>query len=180
MDAAKISLNENQLFNYDGLSPQIDESVFLASGAKVIGDVRIGKDSSVWFNCVIRGDIDYISIGSKSNIQDGTVIHVSKSRPVIIGSKVTIGHKACIHGCVIEDCSLIGMNATVLDGAVVQTKSLVAAGSLVKQNFVVPTGKLVAGVPAKIVRDLTEDEMRYFEVSANHYVEYASKLKEGK
>ncbi len=180
MDAAKVSLSEQQIFNYDGLSPQIDESVFLASGAKIIGDVRIGKDSSVWYNCVLRGDIEYISIGSGSNIQDGTVIHVSKNKPAIIGSQVTIGHKACIHACVIEDRTLIGMNATVLDGAVVQTKSMVAAGSVVKPNFIVPTGKLVAGVPAKVVRDLTEDEIEYFDISAQHYMEYATKLKAGK
>lgn len=180
MDAAKVSLNETQIFNYEGLSPQIDESVFLASGAKIIGDVRIGKNSSVWFNCVIRGDIEYISIGSETNIQDGTVIHVSKNKPAIIGSGVTIGHKACIHACVIEDSTLVGMNATILDGAVVSTKSMVAAGSVVKPNFVVPTGKLVAGVPAKVVRDLTEDEIKYFETSAHHYMEYSSKLKAGK
>jgi carbonic anhydrase/acetyltransferase-like protein (isoleucine patch superfamily) len=180
MDAAQVPLNENQIFSYGGLVPQIDESVYLASGAKIVGDVKIGKNSSVWFNCVIRGDIESIAIGSESNIQDGTVIHVSKNKPAIIGSKVTIGHKACIHACVIEDCCLVGMNATVLDGAVVQTKSMVAAGSVVKPNFIVPTGKLVAGVPAKVVRDLTEDEINYFKISAQHYVEYASKLKEGK
>jgi carbonic anhydrase/acetyltransferase-like protein (isoleucine patch superfamily) len=179
MDAAKVPLKEKQIFSYDGLSPEIDESVFIASGAKIIGDVRVGANASIWFNCVIRGDIAYIAIGSESNVQDGTVIHVSKNKPAIIGSKVTIGHKACIHACTIEDYTLVGMNATILDGAVVQTKSMVAAGSVVKQNFVVPTGKLVAGVPAKIVRDLTEEDIKYFEISAKHYMEYSSKLKEG-
>ena len=126
MDAAKVPLKETQIFSYDGLSPEIADSAFIASGAKIIGDVRIGKDASVWFNCVIRGDIEYIAIGPESNIQDGTVIHVSKNKPAIIGFKVTIGHKACLHACTIEDCSLVGMNATILDGAVVQTKSMVA------------------------------------------------------
>jgi len=177
MDATTLPLGEQKLFDYEGLSPKIEESVFIAPGVKVIGDVIIGRNSSIWFNCVIRGDIEYIVIGEGSNIQDGSILHVSKNMPVVIGSKVTIGHKVCLHGCKIEDLSLIGMNATVLDGAVVQTKSMVAAGSVVKQNFVVPTGKLVAGVPARVVRDLTEDEMKHFDKSADNYMQYSSNMK---
>ena len=177
MESSQIPLKDNIIFPYEDKHPKVAASVFLAPGVKIIGDVTIGEDSNVWFNSVIRGDIEYIAIGSRTNIQDGSILHVSKNAPVIIGSNVTVGHKACLHGCTVEDFALIGMSSTVLDGAVVQTKSMVAAGALVTPNFVVPTGKIVGGVPAKVLRDLTAAEMDYFSLSASHYVEYASKMK---
>ena len=166
-------MTEEKLFPYLDTFPKLDDSVFLASGVKIIGDVEIGKNSSVWYNTVIRGDVHYIKIGEQTSIQDCSMLHVTNGKyPLNIGSKVTIGHSVVLHGCTVEDLTLIGMNATVLDGAVVQTKSMVAAGAVIRPNFIVPTGKLAAGVPAKIVRDLTEEEMEEFEKSANRYVEY--------
>ena len=166
-------MKEEKLFPYLDTFPKIDDTVFLASGTKIIGDVEIGKNSSVWYNTVIRGDVHYIRIGEQTNIQDCSMLHVTNGKfPLNIGSMVTIGHSAVLHGCTIEDLTLIGMNATVLDGAVISEKSMVAAGAVVRPHFVVPSGKLAAGVPAKIVRDLTDDEMQEFEKSANRYLEY--------
>ncbi len=175
MDASKISnVNfETKIFPYLDFYPKIHESVFLASGSKIIGNVEIGEGSSVWYNTVIRGDVHYIKIGAMTNIQDCSMLHVTNGRfPLNIGNKVTIGHSATLHGCTLEDLCLIGMGAIVLDGAVIQQKSLVAAGSVIKPNFIVPTGKLVAGVPGKIVRNLTEAEMKDFERSAERYKKY--------
>ncbi len=165
--------SEEKLFPYKGLYPKIDETVFLASGIKIIGDVEIGKDSSIWYNSVIRGDVHYIKIGEQTNVQDMSMLHVTNGKyPLNIGNKVTIGHSVKLHGCTLNDLCLIGIGAIVLDGAVVESNSMVAAGSVVKPNFVVPTGKLVAGVPAKIVRDLTEEEIAEFEKSALRYKKY--------
>ncbi len=167
-----------KILPYRGKFPVIDESVFIADGAVVIGDVVIGKDSNIWFNAVIRGDVNYIRIGERTNIQDGCILHVTTEKyPLIIGNDVTVGHGAILHGAVIHDKCLIGMGAIVLDGAEVKPYSLVAAGSLVKQGFVVPEGTLVAGVPAKVVRELTEDERKALEESAIHYVELSKEYK---
>jgi carbonic anhydrase/acetyltransferase-like protein (isoleucine patch superfamily) len=167
-------INEEQkLYPYRDLFPKIDESVFLASGVKIIGDVEIGANSSVWYNCVIRGDVHYVKIGYDSNIQDLSMLHVTNNRfPLNIGNKVTIGHSVKLHGCTIHDLSLIGIGAIVLDGAVIQEKSMVAAGSVIKPGFVVPTGKLVAGVPGKVIRDLSKEEMEDFEASSERYKKY--------
>ncbi|PID59535.1 MAG: gamma carbonic anhydrase family protein [Ignavibacteriae bacterium] len=164
---------KNKLFKYKELYPNLHESVFLAEGVKIIGDVEIGENSSIWYNCVIRGDVHYVKIGYDTNIQDLSMLHVTNNRfPLNIGNQVTIGHSVKLHGCTIEDLSLVGIGAIVLDGAVVKTKSLVAAGSVIKPGFVVPTGKLVAGVPGKIIRNLTEAEMNDFEASAERYKKY--------
>jgi len=164
---------EQKLFPYQDSFPKIDSSVFLASGVKIIGNVEIGKSSSVWYNSVIRGDVHYIKIGPRTNIQDCSMLHVTNEKfPLNIGSAVTIGHSVTLHGCNLHDLCLIGMGAVILDGAIVETNSIVAAGSVVKQNFVVPFGKLVAGVPAKIIRDLTETEINEFEKSAERYINY--------
>ena len=178
MDATEISrLNyqdkEIKLFPYLDLFPEIHPTVFLASGVKIIGDVKIGANSSVWYNTVIRGDVHYVKIGEMTNIQDCSMLHVTNGRyPLNIGSKVTIGHSVKLHGCTLQDLCLIGIGSIVLDGAVVETNSMVAAGAVVKPNFVVPSGKLVAGVPARIVRDLTDDEINDFEKSALRYMKY--------
>jgi gamma-carbonic anhydrase len=166
-------IKEQKLFAYKNLFPRIDESVFLASGVKIIGDVEIGVNSSVWYNCVIRGDVHYVKIGNDTNIQDLSMLHVTNNRyPLNIGNKVTIGHSVKLHGCTIQDLSLIGIGAIVLDGAVIEEMSLVAAGAVIKPGFVVPSGKLVAGVPGKIIRDLTKEEMDDFEASSNRYKKY--------
>ena len=174
MESTKIQLvKENKIFPYLDLFPQIHPSVFLASGAKIIGDVQIDENSSVWYNCVLRGDVHYIKIGKMSNVQDNSMLHVTNQKyPLIIGNKVTIGHSVTLHGCTLQDNTLIGMGAVVLDGVVVEEKSIVAAGSVVKPKFIVPSGKLVAGVPAKIIRDLTPIELEEFEKSAQRYKKY--------
>lgn len=161
------------LIRHHGVLPTVHASAFVAEGACVIGDVDLAEDSSVWFNAVLRGDIHHIRIGRRSNIQDGTIIHVTREYPVEIGDEVTVGHQAMLHGCRLESCSLIGMNAVVLDNARVGPFALVAAGSVVREHFVVPEGMLVAGVPAKIVRPLTDSEKQALRQSAGNYVEYA-------
>ncbi|HDZ58974.1 MAG TPA: gamma carbonic anhydrase family protein [Ignavibacteriales bacterium] len=164
---------EQKIFPYKGIYPKLHNSVFLASGAKIIGDVEIGENSSVWYNTVIRGDIHYIKIGSFTNIQDCSMLHVTNDKfPLNIGSNITIGHSVKLHGCTLKDLCLIGIGSVVLDGAVVEENSMVAAGAVVRPGFVVPAGKLVAGVPAKVVRYLTEDEIQEIESSAGHYIEY--------
>jgi carbonic anhydrase/acetyltransferase-like protein (isoleucine patch superfamily) len=165
---------EKLLFNYGDLKPKIHASVFLAPGVKIVGDVEIDEGSSVWFNTVIRGDVHFVKIGKYTNIQDCSMLHVTGvTNPVIIGDKVTIGHSVKLHGCTIQDLTLIGIGSVVLDGAVVEQQSMVAAGAVVTPNFIVPHGKLVAGVPAKVIRDLTKEEMNHFEISAINYNKFA-------
>lgn len=167
------NFSEVKLFPYGDLFPRLNPSVFVAPGAKIIGDVEIGENSSVWYNCVVRGDVNYVKIGAMTNIQDLSMLHVTNGKfPLIIGNKVTVGHSVTLHGCVLQDLCLIGMGAVILDGALVEKNSMVAAGSVVKPGFVVPSGKLVAGVPAKVIRDLTEDEINELEISAQRYVGY--------
>ena len=179
METSKVqrlkSLSKEQtLFQYLDLFPKIDDTVFLASGVKIIGDVSIGANSSVWYNCVIRGDVHSVKIGEMTNVQDCSMLHVTNGKfPLSIGNKVTIGHSVNLHGCTLQDLCFLGIGAIVLDGAVVEEKSMVAAGALVKQNFIVPSGKLVAGVPAKVVRDLTVDEMNDIANSALRYAKYS-------
>jgi len=156
--------------------PSFPATVFVASGAHVIGQVSLGADSSVWFNVVLRGDINSITIGERTNIQDGTIMHVTGAHPVVVGSDVTIGHRAIVHGCTIGNSCLIGMGSIVLDGARVGDHSLVAAGAVVLQDFAVPEGSLVAGVPGKIIRQLTDDERSHIMKSARNYVEYARRF----
>ncbi len=173
LETSKILTKEDKLFPYLNLYPKLHESVFLAPGSKIIGDVEIGENSSVWYNSIIRGDVHYVKIGNYTNVQDLSMLHVTNGKfPLNIGNKVTIGHAVKLHGCTIQDLTLIGIGAIVLDGAVVEEKSIVAAGTVVKPKFVVPSGKLVAGVPGKVVRDLTEEEMLEFERSAERYYKY--------
>jgi gamma-carbonic anhydrase len=164
---------------YKGLRPKLDPTVFVAPGAHIIGDVEIGKDSSVWFCTVVRGDVHYIRIGSRTNIQDGCVLHVTNGiYPLILGSGITVGHGAILHGCTIEDNCLIGMGSTILDNAHIGAGSLIAAGSLVRENFQVPPGSLVAGVPATVKRPLTEAERKSIAQGAENYVQYVKTYRE--
>ena len=151
----------------------IDPSAFIAPGAIVLGDVLLGPECSIWYNTVLRGDTDRITIGGQTNVQDLTMIHADPGVPCTVGSRVTVGHRVILHGCTVEDDCLIGMGATVLNGAVIGAGSLVAAQALVPQGMVVPPGSLVAGVPAKVRRELTEEEREGIKVNALMYTELA-------
>jgi gamma-carbonic anhydrase len=156
-----------------GMVPRVHESVFIADGARIIGDVQIGKESSVWFNTVIRGDVHFIRIGERTNVQDLCMLHVTHNKyPLVIGSNVTIGHGAILHGTTIHDTCLIGMGAKILDNSTVGPHAFVAAGSLVLEGFTVPEGTLVAGIPAKVKRDLTDAERVMLAQSAQNYIKY--------
>ncbi len=150
--------------------PKIDPSVFVAKGAVVLGDVTIDKNCSVWYNATVRSTESYIQIGEGSNVQDNAVIHVGYTNPTIIGSYVTIGHGAIIHGCTIEDNALIGMGAIVLNGAKIGKNCIIAAGALVPQNKEIPDNSLVMGTPGKIVRQVTEEEIVQNRENAEHYI----------
>lgn len=163
---------------YKGVFPKIHESVFIAPGAWVIGDVEIGEGSSIWFNTVVRGDEHYIRIGTQTNVQDNCTLHVTGEKFFLeIGSRVTIGHRAVVHGCVIEDDCLIGMGATILDGARIGKGSLVAAGSVVTPGTVVPPGSLVMGAPAKVKKEMSEEEMALVRYAGEHYVHLAEEYR---
>lgn len=164
---------ENKLFPYLDHYPNIHKSVFLASGVKVIGDVKIDENSSVWYNTVIRGDVHYISVGKMTNIQDCSMLHVTNNRyPLNIGDRVTIGHSVTLHGCTLKDICLIGMGAVILDGAVIEENAMVGAGAVITPGFIVPGGKLAAGVPARIIRNLSEEEKEDMVNSAERYKKY--------
>lgn len=158
----------------------IDKTVFIADGARVLGDVEIGKNSSVWFNAVIRADLSDIKIGEGSNIQDNAVIHTSKDFGVCIGDNVTVGHGAIVHGCTVKSNVMIGMGAIVLNGAVIEENCIIGAGALVTQGKVIPAGSLVFGNPAKIVRNLTDQEISSITDNAASYVEEAEQYKNNK
>ena len=161
------------LRSYRGLLPQVHPTAFIDDSAQVIGNVQIGEESSVWMSAVVRGDVHWIRIGRRSNIQDGTVVHVMKdSHPTVIGDNVTIGHGALIHGCTIEDQCLIGMGAIVLNGARVGTGSIVAAGALVVEGMAIPPRSLVMGSPAKVRRSLSDAEVTDIQMYADRYVAY--------
>ncbi|MDP8305105.1 MAG: gamma carbonic anhydrase family protein [Candidatus Chlorobium antarcticum] len=170
-----------KIMPYEGVWPELHESVFMTDGAYVIGDVKIGAHSSIWFNAVVRGDVCPIRIGEKTSVQDNVTLHVTHDTgPLNIGSNVTIGHGATLHACSVEDFVLIGMGATLLDDCVIEPYSVVAAGSLVRSGFRVPTGMLVAGVPAKVMRPITDEERRTIEESPENYVRYARNFREGR
>ncbi|MEN0109372.1 MAG: gamma carbonic anhydrase family protein [Planctomycetota bacterium] len=165
---------------YRGVSPRLHESVFLAAGARVIGDVHVGAGSSIWFNAVARGDVCPIRIGELTNVQDNCTLHVTHDTgPLSVGSRVTIGHNAVLHACTVRDGSLVGMGAVVLDHCVVESGAMVAAGSLVRGGFTAPAGMLVAGVPAVVKRPLTESERRTVADSPDNYARYVAAYREG-
>jgi carbonic anhydrase/acetyltransferase-like protein (isoleucine patch superfamily) len=168
------------LFPYRGRAPQVDPSAYIQSTARVVGEVVIGAQSSLWFNVVVRGDVNVVRIGARTNVQDNSVIHVTRDRyPTRIGDDVTIGHRAVVHGCTVGNRCLIGIGAIVMDGAEIEDDCLIAAGSLVTPRTHIPAGHLALGHPAKPVRALRDDELEYLERSAANYVEYAVNYRDG-
>jgi len=171
------------IMKFKEYTPKIGNNTWIAPSADVIGDVAIGEDSSVWFGTVVRGDVHTIRIGSRTSIQDLSMVHITHHKgevrgvegdgsPTIIGDDVTIGHRVMLHGCIIEDACLIGMSATILDNAVIGKESIVGAGSLVTKNKKFPPRSLIMGSPAKVVRELTEDEVKELYASASRYVAF--------
>jgi carbonic anhydrase/acetyltransferase-like protein (isoleucine patch superfamily) len=164
----------------NGKSPNIPEDCYVAENATIVGDVTFGAQCSVWFNAVLRGDVHYIKIGNKVNIQDGAIIHCTyQKHPTTIGSNVSIGHNAIVHGCTIHDNVLIGMGAIVMDNCIVESNSIVAAGAVVTQNTIIESGTIWAGVPAKKVKDIDQSNFAgEIERISNNYVMYSSWFKE--
>ena len=158
--------------SFNKIEPKIHETAFIAEDAVVIGDVEIGADAGVWFGSVLRGDVNFIRIGARTNVQDGTIIHVSsKGLPTILEENVTVGHRVTLHACYVESGCLIGMGAIVMDGARIGKNSLVAAGALVTPGTQIPPNSLVIGSPAKVKRQLTPDELEHLDQSWRNYVE---------
>lgn len=163
---------------YGGKAPRLHPSVLTAAGSVVAGDVEIGEGSSIWFGAIVRGDVNFVRIGARTNVQDQTVIHVtSGTAPTVIGDDVTIGHRVVLHGCTVGDRCLIGIGAIVLDGAVVGPDAMVGAGALVPPGAVVPPGTLVMGAPARPRRALTAEELEGLRGSAARYVAYAAQYR---
>lgn len=158
---------------------QVHPTVYIAPGAVVVGDVTIGEASSVWFGAVVRGDVDAIRIGSRTNIQDGCVLHSDVGLPCEIGDRVTLGHGAIVHGATVEDEVMIGMRAVVMNGCKIGTGSLIAVGAVVTEGTVVPPGSVVMGMPGKVRRKVTAEERAWFRLSAKHYVEWAQQFAAG-
>lgn len=165
---------------FQGIEPIIDESAFIAETAVIIGDVKIGKESSIWYNCVVRGDVNIIRIGDRTNVQDLSMLHVTHKKnaddpgaPLIIGDEVTIGHSVTLHGCTLENGCFIGMQAMVMDKAVVGEGALVGARALVTEGTIIPPHTLWVGAPARYKRDLTENEISWLKKSADNYVKYS-------
>lgn len=159
-----------------GKHPQIPEDCYVAENATIVGDVSLGKECSIWFNAVIRGDVHSIKIGNKVNIQDGSVIHATYQKsPTIIGDNVSIGHNAMVHGCTIHDNVLVGMGAIIMDDCIVESNSIIAAGAVVTKNTRIESGSVYAGVPAKKVKDVSQDLISgEIDRIANNYVKYSS------
>ncbi|MGA9582651.1 MAG: gamma carbonic anhydrase family protein [Allosphingosinicella sp.] len=169
-----------KLIPFGGKAPFVDPSAFVAPGAVLIGDVEIGPEASIWYNCVLRGDVNRIRIGARTNIQDGSVLHVDSPRPgnpgglpTIIGEEVLIGHMAMVHGCILHDRAFVGLGAIVMDGCEIEGGGMLAAGALLTPGKRIPAGQLWAGRPAKYVRDLSEEEIAGQQAGVAHYVALA-------
>ena len=161
------------LHEYKGKWPKLGQRVFIAEGAQIVGDVEIGDHSSVWYNCVVRGDVDIVRIGTHTNIQDGSIGHVMKNEcPLILHDYVTIGHGVMLHGCTVESHCLIGMRATLLNNVVVGDHCIVGAGALLTEGTRIPPRSLVLGMPAKVKRALTEEEVQSIDEYSRRYYEY--------
>ncbi|KAF3793097.1 Gamma carbonic anhydrase 1 [Nymphaea thermarum] len=170
-----LDLSHRTLMNVFDKVPSVDKEAFVAPSASLIGDVNVGPASSIWYGCVIRGDVNSVSIGSRTNIQDNSLVHVAKSNlsgkvlPIIIGDNVTVGHSAVLHGCTLEDEAFVGTGATLLDGVVVEKHGMVAAGALLRQNTRVPSGEVWGGNPATFLRKVTDVEIAFISQSATNY-----------
>lgn len=174
-----------QLIPFGGRTPRLDPSAFAAPGAILIGDIEIGPEASIWYNCVLRGDVNRIRIGARTNIQDGSVIHVDSPKPgepeghpTLIGEEVLIGHLAMVHGCVLEDRAFVGLGAIVMDGCRIESDAMLAAGAMLTPGKTIPTRQLWAGRPAKFVRMLGEEELAGMRAGVAHYVELARRHRE--
>lgn len=167
------------LLSYENLHPKVGANVYIAPGAFVVGEVEIGRGSSVWFNAVVRGDIAPVYIGEETNLQDNVTVHVNRDEPVRVGDQVTVGHNAVLHGCTIEDGVLIGISAIILNGAVIGRGSIVAAGALVTQNTIIPPFSLVMGSPGKVVRALSAEETPQASRLPQRYTKIARKYLQG-
>lgn len=161
------------VYEVDGKTPQVDSTAWIADSAQVMGHVTLGPDASVWFGCVLRGDTESMTVGEGSNIQDLTVMHADHGLPLTIGKHVTVGHKVMLHGCTIDDESVIGIGAIVLNGARIGKNCLVGAGSLVTEGKEFPDGSMIMGAPAKVVRQLTPEQIEGLRLSAQHYIDNA-------
>jgi carbonic anhydrase/acetyltransferase-like protein (isoleucine patch superfamily) len=166
--------------SFGGKSPRIDPAAFVAPGVRLIGDVEIGPEASIWYNCVLRGDVNRIRIGARTNIQDGSVVHVDSPKPgapeghpTIIGEDVLIGHMAMVHGCVLHDRAFVGLGSIVMDGCEIESDAMLAAGAMLTPGKRIPTGQLWAGRPAKYVRDLSAEELAAQQAGVAHYVALA-------
>lgn len=166
------------ILTFEGVTPTIDETAFIAPGARVIGHVTIGADSSLWYNVVVRGDGNTISIGARSNVQDGSVIHISTgTHATVIGDDVLIGHLAMVHGCTLHDRAFVGFGAVVMDGCVIESDAMLAAGAMLTPGKRIPSGQLWSGRPARYMRDLSPEEMAGNQKGVAAYVEEARKHK---
>ena len=168
------------LIPFGGKPPRVDPSAFVAPGARLIGDVGVGAEASIWYNCVLRGDVNRIRIGARTNIQDGSVIHVDSPKPgheaghpTLIGAEVLIGHLAMVHGCILHDRAFVGLGAIVMDGCEIGSDAMLAAGAMLTPGKRIPSRQLWAGRPAKYVRDLTEEELAGMRAGVAHYVALA-------
>ncbi|MEW9673426.1 gamma carbonic anhydrase family protein [Ammoniphilus sp. 3BR4] len=165
-------------YSYKNRFPQIDETAYIAPGSKIIGDVTIGKESSVWFNCVLRGDNDSIKIGNNVNIQDGSICHADKNFPLSVANDVSVGHNVILHGCTVGQGALIGMGSIILNNAEIGEYALVGAGSLIPEGKKIPPRTLVMGSPAKVVRELTDRDLENLNMTTQGYLNHCQQYKE--
>ncbi|MFE4810692.1 gamma carbonic anhydrase family protein [Peribacillus simplex] len=166
------------IHKYKGHYPNVHSSSYIAPGGQLIGNIELKEDTSVWFNAVLRGDNEKITIGKGSNIQDGAIVHVDPGYPINVGENVTVGHNVVLHGCTVEDGALIGMGATILNGAVIGEGALIAAGALVPEGKIIEPGVLVAGVPAKVIRKLTPENIERAKEGTYQYIKNGALYKE--
>ena len=170
----------SSLISFGGKTPVVDPTAFVAAGARLIGDIEIGAEASIWYNCVLRGDVNRIRIGARTNIQDGSVLHVDSPKPgdpeghaTIIGEEVLIGHLAMVHGCILHDRAFVGLGSVVMDGCEIESDAMLAAGAMLTPGKRIPAGQLWAGRPAKYVRDLSPADLQGMRAGVAHYVELA-------